>query len=394
MSNEEKPRIWNPFAPALKITEAEQRLKRIEELRRDLFTEKAPGIDKPVQKTFIPAKYHYKEKNAENNHPTEYALNTLLAMLWVETETGRLAVACALSDSAPQLGKSEAPVFAARLCAHLDVLPTDPLAIPSLSLAATSQSASRRDWAIQAVIAILSDTLTTIKHLLQQRNMQENEILYRETDACRDALRLGMRLHSPALVDTTLRLLRLFTPDFVRETGPIGHQTPVLRTIASQLLADLSPDDLFPFWITLSGPDSAARRDLLSVLDYFHDPRAVPYLVKLLEQRTRWSGDEMIGWASVRALQRFGDRRALPVLRQIADMEASAYAKASVSPELARAARNVIEAIEHGRVSPERSFLLRSSQAGARDLLLPTSDVPEPNSDASELLRTDIPKPE
>ena len=425
MSKEEKPRRWNPFAPAPKITEAEKRLQRIEEMRHDLFAAKAPAMDKTSQKGMKQSKESSKK---ENSDPAEYALNTLLAMLWVETETGRLAVACALSNSTPQLGKAEAPVFAVQLCAQLHALPTDPLAIPSLSLSDTSQSLNRRQWATQAVSTILNDTLTTIRHLLWQEpsavdkreadrefgreakietslpssgrshfrqiNLQENESLYRETDACRDALRLGLQLRSPALVETTLRLLRLFTLDFVRESGPLGHQTPELRARASQLLAGLSPDDLSPFWAALNGPESDARRDLLSVLDYLHDPRAVPYLVKLLERHTQRSDGEMIGWASTRALQRFGDRRALPVLRRLAGTEISIHLASSVSPELARAARNAIEAIEHGRASPERSFLLRPSQANTRDLLLPTSDVPDPANDAEELLRTDISEPE
>ena len=287
---EDKPGWRGLFGGGSKATEAEKRLLRIEELRRDLFSDKTGS-----------------EKQAV------YALNTLLSLLWVETDKERLAVACALSDAPPQLGKAEAPVFAVRLCARLNATPVDPLDLPTV-LPATPKGDHLRQWAEQTLAAILNDALNAVKLFLRQTPRPDDETTYRETDVCRDALRLAMRLHSPALVEAGMRLLRLFTPDMTRETGPLGRQTSELRALASQLLAGLSPDDLYPFWVALSGPESAVRRDLLPALDYFNDTRAVPYLLKLLERRVQWSDGDLVGWAAVRALQRIGDRRALPAL--------------------------------------------------------------------------------
>jgi hypothetical protein len=353
------------FGAGRKPTEAGKRLHRVEELRRDLFSAKAGS-----------------EKQAE------YALNMLLSMLWGETDMGRLAVACALSDAPPLLGKAEAPVFAERLCARLNTTPADPLALP-----ATPNGDHLRQWAGQTLAALLNDALNAVKLFLRQTPRPDDETTYRETDICRDALRLATRLHSPEMVEAGMRLLRLFTPDLARETGPLGRQTPELRALASQLLASLSPDDLYPFWVALSGPESASRRDLLPALDYFNDSRAVPYLLKLLERRVQWSDGDLVGWATVRALQRIGDRRALPALRRLV----SAHDRATltlapdcrtpvISLQLMQAARNAIETIEHGRASPERNFLLRPSLPDAKNLLHPASDA---NREQTDLLRPD-----
>ena len=369
MSKEDKPGWRGLFGGGNKATEAEKRLLRIEELRRDLFSDKMGS-----------------EKQAD------YALNTLLSLLWVETGVERLAVACALSDTPPQLGKAEAPVFAVRLCARLNAAPVDPLALPTV-LPATPKGDTLREWAEQTLAAILNDALNAVKLFLRQTPGPNDETAYRETDVCRDALRLAMRLRSPALVEVAMRLLRLFTPDMTRETGPLGRQTSELRALASQLLARLSPDDLYPFWVALSGPESAHRRDLLPALDYFNDARAVPYLLKLLERRVQWSDSDLVGWAAVRALQRIGDRRALPALRRlVAEPERTNFALLPARPapvlsmQLMQAARNAIESIEHGRASPERNFLLRPSLPATTDLLRPASDA---NREQADLLRPD-----
>lgn len=384
---EAKPKrrtLWNLFAPAPQPTEAEKKLLRLEELRRDLFA--VPSERQRAGKSPAPQ--------------TDYALNTLLNMLRIETATARLAVACALSDSPPQLGKAEAPAFAVQLCIRLETSPHDPLAVPILVTPPSTQTGTSHAWAEEIVVAILTDTLTTLKQYLNQERPPDDEIVYRETDTCRDALRLGARLKAPALVEPAIRLLRLFTPDIARHPGALGRQTPELRSLAGLLLASLPPDDLYPLWVALGGPNAEARRDLIPVLDDLQDPRAIPYLSRLLERHPQWPDGNLLGWAVVRTFQRMGDNRALPVLRRLV-WEASVWEAnprpntsaltshlPQASPELVRAARNAIEAIEHKRPSADRNYLLRPSQPQNQDLLHPLNEHPDTTTDPAELLRS------
>src|ERR1041384_8239486 len=48
-------------------------------------------------------------------------------------------------------------------------------------------------------------------------------------------------------------------------------------------------DALYAFWYALGSPDTPSRHNLLQVLDYLTDARAVPYLIRLLERRTVWT---------------------------------------------------------------------------------------------------------
>ncbi len=354
------------FGGAGKATESEKRLQRLEELRRDLYGEK--------------------------DALTEYALNTLLSMLWMEAGAERLAVACALSDAPPLLGKAEAPCFAARLCYRVQTTGGDPLAAPPSTPLLLPKGAKLREWAEQAIAAIFTDALNTIKLSLRQAYQPREDALQRETDTCQSTLRLACRLKSPALVEPTLRLLRLFTPDRTREPGALARQTPELRSLAALYLAALSPDDLLPLWTALNVADAAPRRDLMPILDYFNDARAVPYLIKMLEKYAQWPDADMVGWTTVRALQRLRDRRALPVLRRlVAALERTAVssstrAQSGSNPALAQAARRAIEAIAHQRPPAERSFLLRpSSHPDAAHLLRPAQTTTD--TDATELLR-------
>ncbi len=367
---ESKRSKWFLFSGAGKATEAEKRLQRLEELRRDLY--------------------------GENSALGEYAVNTLFTMLWIETASERLAVACALSDSLPLPDKGDASPFAARLCYRVQAPAADPLAVPPLSPLLPPKGAKLREWAEQTLLAIFTDALNTIKLMLRQTPPAAANALYVETDVCHAALRLAPRLKSPALVEATLRLLRMFPPDLARETGPFGRQTPELRSLASLYLAALSPDDLYPLWVGLNGSDANLRQSLLPVLDYLNDPRVVSYLIKMLERHSQWADGDLAAWAAVRALQRLRDRRALPVLRRLVAMSERAAATASptratsaLNPALIQAARRAIESIEHQRQPKEHSFLLRPSQPDTTRLLRPAESIPDSDANHAELLRSD-----
>ena len=362
---------WSLFGGVGKLTEAEKRLQRLEELRRDLY--------------------------GGNSSLCEYAVNTLFTMLWMETASGRQAIACALSDAPPLSGKGEAPPLAARLCYRVQAPAADPLAVPLTPLM-PPKGAKLREWADQTLLIIFTDALNTIKLLLRQ-TAPPDDTLSRESDVCQATLRLAAQMKSPALVEAALRLLRMFASDPARETGLSANQTPELRSLAALYFAALPPDALTPLWTALNSSDIGLRPTLLPVLDYFSDARAVPHLIKLLENHSQWLDGEMAAWAAVRALQRLRDRRALPVLRRLIAVSERAAAVAlphrvtsALNPALTQAVRRAIEAIENPRQAKERFFLLRPSQPDTTHLLRPAADTNRADTNRTELLRSEAEK--
>src|SRR5262249_19021187 len=132
------------------------------------------------------------------------------------------------------------------------------------------------------------------------------------------ALALARLLSAEEAAEPCVRLLRLL-PSAAPNTPLLSiRQIGDLRDAACAVLGNLSPDALFPLWSALGGPEAMIRQDLLPVLDYLHDARALPYLIRLSERRSQWTDGEIVGWFLVRAFERIGDRGALPALRRIA----------------------------------------------------------------------------
>ncbi|HZP83374.1 MAG TPA: hypothetical protein VFB21_17150 [Chthonomonadaceae bacterium] len=350
--------------------ERQARVQRLEELRRDLRTEEAAR--------------------------RAYAVEALLALLWIAEGRDRLAVGCALCDYPPQAEKEAIPLSVLRLCARLNH------AAPESDLPPPPPAAERRAWAGKAVAAVLTGALDTLKAALRAPSEAQGERLSQETEVCRDALFLARVLAVEETVAPCVRLLRLLPADIVRETGPVARQTTALREAAARALGAVSPDALLPFWGEFCIQGQVARRDLLPVLDYLNDPRAVPYLMHLLERRTQWEDGEMVGWFVVRAFERIGDRRALPPLRRLAAGGGTPWQQAmrrrrsepppGISPELAREARRVLQALEQGRNRRDRDVLLRPATPRSDALLRPAADSSDaPDGQGKQLLRPEEP---
>lgn len=323
-----------------------------------------------------------------------YALDALLSLLWVEEGRQRVAVATALCGYSPLADKSSTPHCAVRLCARLGTEEAgDALAPPPGREKLVA-------WASAAVAETLLESVNALKVLVRIRSESPMRLI-EEATCCRDALTLAQRLRCEATAEVCVRLLRLFPPDIGLTVPTQTQEAMRLRDAAGRVLGSLSPDALFPLWVGLGSPDGNARRDLLPVLDYLTDARAIRHLIHLLERRAQWTDGELVGWFVVRAFERINDRRALPPLRRLAEAGGkadrrilpwrphAAGSQPQTSPELALEARRVMEAIEYGRIRQESSFLLRPSQARDDHLLLPAEDVPEQDFHYDELLRPD-----
>lgn len=335
------------------------------------------------------------KRDLEGNDATRaaYARTRLLERLWVEEGAERMAVACVLCGHPAEVSKAETLLCASRFCMRLNTVGDDlPLPPGEVEL---------RVWAGPAVAAVLTETLDAIKAASRLESTANNEILQREVDVCRDALILAKNLRVHEAADPCVRLLRLLPPERVRGQGVLARRTTALREAAGRVLGLLSPEALGTLWDALSGSDEAARRNALPILDYIQDPRAIPYLTTLLERRAEWGSGEMMAWNVMRAFERIGDRRALPVLRRVANggalPAAVASANADVSgdnPHLAREARRVIQSIEQGRDSQDREMLLRPAMPHDDHLLRPVTHLPDENVRPKELLRPDASKPD
>ena len=361
---------------------AERRLMRLEELRRDLFH--APPTNAANRKP---------DRKRGNMPPVEpkatYALDTLLAMLWVETPSGRLGVACALAAAPPQLGKAEAPPFAARLCARLAAAASDPLADADLPLA-TPHNAPMRAWAETTVAALLTDALNTAQLLLRAAPGPDMPTLEREAEVCHAVLRLAALVSTPPLTNACLRVLRVFPPGLARQASSLGQLAADLREHACLHLAALPPDLLAPFWSVLGASDVSACDRLLPLLDFMQNTSAVPYLLALLERPAVARDNVRVALAVVRALHRLGDHRALPALRRfVKDRQGDKGTWRQGEEELMREVKQALLDIEHDRAAPEKRFLLRPALRGLSDLLRPLGKPPDRDDGRADLLRSD-----
>ncbi len=398
MSSEETE--WESrFIPLGSDMEVERRLARLEELRHDLFH--APPA------ATINNKSGGKRNSALPDDPkVAYALDTLLAMLYVETSFARVGVACALADATPRSGKGEIPPFAVRLCARLAAPDGDPVTLVGGPLV-PPQRARMRIWAETAVPALLTDALNTLQMLLRPTSRPNDPALEREVGVCHAALRLAPCLPTPALTNACLRVLRVLPPARTRETSPLGQIAADLREHACLCLAARPPLELAAFWSALSASDPAQSRDLLPLLDFVRDTRAVPYLLALLVRPALARDNTPVALSVVHALHRLRDRQALPVLRRLLrDKEKDGETrrrgdketrKGSLEPavesdpaELIEALRQALVDIEHDRAAPERMFLLRPALRVFSDLLHPLTRPPAADDDGrADLLRGD-----
>ena len=324
-----------------------------------------------------------------------YARDTLLALLWIEAEPNRHTILSALCNHPPEPDISASAPLIARLVSRL------PRAASGEDLPPPPSGPELCAWAGQAAAAVLMESLDRMKAASRVPEAAP-ALSSQEAAVCLEALGLARLLGAEAAAEGCVRLLRLVSSAPSRAALLPVRQIGDLRDAACGVLAELSPDALFPLWSGLGGPDAAARQDLLPALDYLQDARAVPYLLRLLERRVQWTDGEIVGWFVVRAFERLSDRRALPALRKIAArthplrsllpaLSSMERAEAGNSPELAREARRVIQAIEQGKDKKERSSLLRPALRPAKELLRPAPETPssEQERDREILLRSD-----
>ena len=338
-------------SPAPPIADAaKQRLARLEELRREM--------------------------DAPNGLKRAYAIQTLLSLLWIATETSRLQIAFTLFCFEITSDKVNSAVAPTRFCRCLTNDEADGMAPPP-------NAEGLNAWAANALNAALHETLNVLNAATQTNARPDEMEIKREVEICLDLLKVIRRMAQPDCLDPCVRLLKMFPADLGRRVSAAARQTTVLRESASQAVGAMPPDAIASFWTLLGGAESRARRDLMPALDYITDVRAIPHLTNLLEKRKTWADGEMLGWFIVRSFGRIGSRKALPALQQISSEEETS------GLGLSQEARRVIQAIEDGKATRERNELLRPAEM-ASDTLLRAASAPAHESnprDRDELLR-------
>ncbi len=312
----------------------------------------------------------------------ESAWAWLALEIGVRTDGERLEAVCVLLNYPPESDAAGVPLSAARLTQHITELigcePSDLDGVPLRALIG------------QSVHITLLESLDTLKALLPLQGEAIALAVRSEIEVCLSLLKTVRLVALSEAVEGCVRVLRLFRMETARGQSALSRPTTLLRDAACRALGAISPDALFLLWYTLGSPDTQVRSNLLPVLDYLRDPRAAPYLLRLLERRGQWADSEIVGWFVVRAFEHLGDRRALPALRSLThtgenSSESSPEHFVPVSVELAREARRVISSIERGRGWRDRLHLLRPADAPAELLLQPASFIPDEDTD--ELLR-------
>ena len=332
----------NGERPVQREAADQRRLQRIEELGADL--------DHKLQ-----------ERRA-------YARQTLLTMLWLGDDSARCDIVRTVCRSRTD-DVERASDFAERMVACIRFVYTGDKPVSVIDR--EDGAAHGHDMIGTALARIIAPAVQKLRLTLDGEAATEDD-LYNETDLCRDTLTMANYFIIDTVVAHAVTLLRLFPPVQSGGTGPLARQTCPLRDAASRLLGAISPDKLYEYWYALGSPEPTARRDLLPVVDYINDPMAIPYLVRLFERRGQWVDGEMVGWFVVRALKRIRDRRALPALRRVVNMDTSMMLvdpASYVSPDLIREVRLAIEAIEYERSVSERGQLLRGSQPPVHQLV-------------------------
>ena len=327
--NREKKADPKTEPPAPPVPDAaKQRLARLEELRREM--------------------------DAPNGLKRAYAIQTLLSLLWIATETSRPQIAFTFFGYEPTSDKVNSPAAPVRFCRCLPKDEADGMApIPNAE--------GLNAWAAIALNSALHETLNVL-HAATQANARPDEAeIKREVEICRDLLKVIRWMGQPACLDPCVRLLKMFPADLGRRVSAAARQTTVLRESASQAVGAMPPDSIPSFWTLLGSAESRARRDLMPALDYITDVRAIPHLVTLLKKRKTWADGEMLGWFIVRSFGRIGSRKALPALHQISSEEETS------GLGLSQEARRVIQAIEDGKATRERNELLRPAEIVRRN---------------------------
>ncbi len=302
------------------------------------------------------------------------ALSSLAIEIGTRTHGERLEAVCALLNYPPESDSAGVPLSAARLAQRItDLIDAEPV---------SRNAAQLRALIGQSINVTLLESLDTLKALLPLQGEAIALAVRGEIEVCLSLLKTVQSAALEEAVEVCVRVLRLFRMEAARGQTVLARPTTLLRDSACRALGAISPDALFLFWYTLGSPDAEARSNLLPVLDYLRDPRATPYLLRLLERRGQWMDGEMVGWFVIRAFEHLGDRRALPALRLLAHSGENPLAQdtsetvPAVSVELAREARRVISSIERGRGWRDRRYLLRPAEPPADSLLHPASEPP------------------
>jgi hypothetical protein len=327
------------------------------------------------------------------------ALLSLASEIGTRTGGERLEAVCALLNYPPEADSANVPLSALRLYQHLterldaeEEETNAQIRHQALGISPTPNTQHPNELIGQSVNAVLNESLDTLRALLPLQGEAIAAAVRSEIEVCLSLLKTVQAARLAGAADTCMRVLRVFRAEAARSQSVLSRPTTLLRDAACRAIGAISPDSLFLFWYTLGCPDPAARRDLLPALDYLRDPRATPYLLRLLERRGQWADSEMVGWFVLRAFEHLGDRRAVPALRQLLHADDSNGSQVGigtpvVSAELAREARRVIQSIERGRGWRDRLQLLRPALPPDESLLHPALET------AAELERGEMVRP-
>ena len=148
----------------------------------------------------------------------------------------------------------------------------------------------------------------------------------------------------------------------------------------------------FPCGQSWARPSASERHNLLPVLDYISDSRAVSYVARLLARCVDWPDGELTAWFVVRTLERIGDRSSLGSLRSFAVRwsefggEPDDRSRRHLAIEIAR----VIESLDRRAAWRDNRSLLRPAREDTTGLLRTTNGVMRSNeADRMELVRVE-----
>ncbi len=315
----------------------------------------------------------------------DYAADTLLASLWIETGRERERTAATLCGLAPFEAEGELPLSAVRLCRKLaegeGAVPLPP-----------PPSAERRRGVGDAAAEVLKAAYERLAAHRGTAEERESPAAKQEAQCLFDLLRMMELLRLPALQPWAF---------FFLSSSPCAEASwhGSLKEAACRGLASL-PVSYQKLIFAALGAHGEQASALLPVLDYLNSSECVPDVAGCLRYSTGalilgkpkpqvW---EQVVWGVLKTLERIGDRRALPELKRLLDpggfvrpfQSLSQSRPPRLSPELKTEIVRVIGVIQSGH-SGERQTLLRASSLPGDQLLRPSSG--ETNDGRGDLLR-------
>ncbi|MBC7527672.1 MAG: hypothetical protein H7308_08980 [Chthonomonadaceae bacterium] len=313
----------------------------------------------------------------------DYAGDALLAALWVETGEKREAIVRALCG----VSQSGGGVVAVRICRKFGA--------GEASIPLPPPPARERRRLIGAIaVEVGQSTLHTLAAYAKDPAEAESAEALIEVQCLYDLFRLMELLRLP---ETLASAFQFLLSGYLR---PLTWY-PVVQHAACRAIAALPLSEQGVVYGAL-GISQRMSQALLPVLDYVNNLEAVPDIARLIggilsshEDPIIW---EEVAWKVIKALERMGDRRALPMLRRVASGQRGGmnllqnfvlreiHGERPISESLRQEARRVILAIERGG-SVDRQTLLRPSSIDNAELLRPSMERDGEQKERGELLR-------